>query len=351
MKLKVICVCLLSWAELSFAAHAAAEDYLACVSNERGDSISIISGSKLEVVATVPVGKRPRGIHASPDGKLLYVAVSGSPIAGPRLGRKGDDDDDDAKKVDHSADGIAIVDLSSFRVLKKINAGSDPEQFVVTPDGKRLYVANEDNVSLSIITAEDGTLEKSIPVGKEPEGVGLTPDGKRVFVTCETGGEVYVVDAAEKKVMSQFKVGPRPRNVMFMADGSRAYIPSEASGFVSVIDALNYKQLETIAFPTNSRPMGMALSHDGQSLYVSTGWAATVCVVNTADNKVQGTIKVGPRPWGIALSPDGKKLFVANGPSNDVSVVDVNERKEVSRIKTGQSPWGVAIVPRGVSSQ
>jgi DNA-binding beta-propeller fold protein YncE len=35
------------------------------------------------VIATIPVGKRPRGIHVSPDGKTVYVAVSGTPIEAP----------------------------------------------------------------------------------------------------------------------------------------------------------------------------------------------------------------------------------------------------------------------------
>ena len=53
------------------------------VTNERSGDLSVIDGTTLEVVATVPLGKRPRGIHVSPDGKLIYVALSGSPIAGP----------------------------------------------------------------------------------------------------------------------------------------------------------------------------------------------------------------------------------------------------------------------------
>ena len=38
---------------------------------------------RFQVVATIPVGKRPRGIHASPDGKTVYVALSGTPVEPP----------------------------------------------------------------------------------------------------------------------------------------------------------------------------------------------------------------------------------------------------------------------------
>ena len=54
---------------------------MVCVSNERSGDLTIIRDGK--AVATIPVGKRPRGVHASPDGELLYVAMSGSRITGP----------------------------------------------------------------------------------------------------------------------------------------------------------------------------------------------------------------------------------------------------------------------------
>jgi len=66
-----------------------------------------------------------------------------------------------------------------------------------------------------------------------------------------------------------------------------------------------------------------------------------VFTIDTATNKVIGSVEVGQRPWGIALSPDGKTLYSANGPSNDVSVVDLATNAVVKTIKAGTSPWGV----------
>src|SRR3954452_19002328 len=104
--------------------------FLVCVSNERSDDVTIIDGTSRKVLGTVPVGKRPRGIHASPDGGTLYVALSGTPIGGPpKLDAKGnpifEEKDDDG---DRSADGIAVVDLRSKKLLRRLPAGSDPEE-------------------------------------------------------------------------------------------------------------------------------------------------------------------------------------------------------------------------------
>src|SRR5215467_2782150 len=127
--------------------------YEICVSNEKSGDITVLEGGTWKVLATIPVGKRPRGITASPDGKTVYVALSGTPISGPPaldangnpiLNKGKDDDDDDDKKADKSADGIAVVDLAQKKVLRKISAGSDPEQFALSSDGTRLYISNED---------------------------------------------------------------------------------------------------------------------------------------------------------------------------------------------------------------
>ena len=53
------------------------------MTNEVSGDLSVIDSGNLNVIGTIPLGKRPRGIHASPDKKTLYVALSGSPIAGP----------------------------------------------------------------------------------------------------------------------------------------------------------------------------------------------------------------------------------------------------------------------------
>src|SRR5262245_41894305 len=49
--------------------------FLAYVSNEKGNSISVVDTDKMETIATIPTGQRPRGIEVSRDGKYLFVAL------------------------------------------------------------------------------------------------------------------------------------------------------------------------------------------------------------------------------------------------------------------------------------
>ncbi|MES1164928.1 MAG: hypothetical protein ABUR63_04170, partial [Verrucomicrobiota bacterium] len=65
------------------AAGPAPTTHVVYVSAEDSGEILAVDVDKGEGTARIPVGKRPRGIKVSPDGKLLYVALSGSPRAGP----------------------------------------------------------------------------------------------------------------------------------------------------------------------------------------------------------------------------------------------------------------------------
>ncbi len=97
----------------------------------------------------------------------------------------------------------------------------------------------------------------------------------------------------------------------------------------------------------NVKPMGVAVSPDGNRLYVATGRGGTVVEIDLDSDadRVLRTISVGERPWGIALTPDGEKLYTANGPGDDVSVVDLESGEVVGRVSAGDGPWGVAIEP------
>src|ERR1700737_4577421 len=130
---------------LLLAAPFCAQAGRAYVTNEDGESVSVIDTDKAEVVATVNVGKRPRGMKLSSDGKELYVAVSGLPKCPPSV-----PDEECAKlKRDLTADGIAVIDTATLKLDRLLKSGSDPEQFDLSRDGKRLYISNEDTGTLT----------------------------------------------------------------------------------------------------------------------------------------------------------------------------------------------------------
>src|SRR6202171_4081374 len=237
------------------------------VTNEVSGDLTVIDSGTFKVIATVPLGKRPRAIHPSPDGKTLYVALSGSPIAGP------DVDESTLPPPDKSADGIGVFDVTQNKIVRIIPGGSDPENFDLSQDGTKIYISNEDTSEVSIVDVASGMVVKSAKVGEQPEGVRATPDGKQVWVTSESDGTISVLDPAAGKIVATFKVGHRPRSIAFTPDGKRAYVNAENDGGIVEVDAVKHKMTKAIPLgkPGVIKPMAVLMAPDGSRLYVSTG--------------------------------------------------------------------------------
>src|SRR5207245_7269567 len=236
---------------------AQSADYFVYVSNERSGDISVIDGATDSVVATFKAGKRPRGIHATPNGRRVFVTLSGSPRMAPGL-------DENRASADKTADGLGVIDPAARKLIDRWHVGSDPEQFAISKDGKFAFIANEDDASASIIDLGSGQSRGKINVSDEPEGVGVNPESGEVYVACEEKGEVFAIDPDAQRVIAKIDPGGRPRSVAFPSDGSRAYVACENGGYVAVIDAKSHKLLSKIQLPTGSLPMGTAVSQDGK---------------------------------------------------------------------------------------
>jgi YVTN family beta-propeller protein len=332
----LLALLLLPGATPGVATAAQPAGYRVYVTNERSGTLTVIDGPTRKIIGTLQLGKRPRGAKLSPDGRELYVALSGSPIAGPGV------DESKLPPPDKAADGIGVVDLAKLELTRVIRGVSDPEQLALSHDGKQLFIASEDTGAAIVLDVKDGRRLASLAVGGEPEGMTTSPDGKVVYVTSEQDHRVSVIDVATSKVVRQLQVGQRPRFTAFSADGRRAYVSCENDSSISVIDAIQHVATGSIKLEGGPlmRPVGLVVSPDGSRLYAATGRGGLVVTIDTATGKALGQVAVGPRPWGIALSPDGKTIFTANGSSNDVSVVDVATLKVVSKLPVGDGPWG-----------
>src|SRR6266536_5547151 len=248
-RLFVLCVLLAG----AVVARAESPSYLVYVSNERSGDVTVIDGSTDAVVASFPVGKRPRGIHATPDGTRVFVTLSGSPRVAPGV-------DENRGPADKTADGLGVIDPVTRKLIDRWHVGSDPEQFAISKDGKFAFIANEDDASTSIIDLDSGQLRGRIKVSEEPEGVGVNPANGEVYVTCEQKGEVFAIDLDQQRVIATIETGGRPRSVAFSSDGARAYAACENGGYVAMIDARSHKLLSKIQLPTGSLPMGSEVS-------------------------------------------------------------------------------------------
>ena len=305
-------------------ANAAGTGYV-FVSNERTHNVLVFDpANDYEMVADIRTSRRPRDMQFNADHTLLYVAC-------------GDDD------------VIDIIDVATLEVVDQIPTGRSPEAFVLNAAEDRLYVSNEENSTLQVIDIVNKIIIHEVPTGAEPEGVMLSEDEKTIYVTSEIADMVHVIDADLGVVVDNIIVGTRPRRFAATLDGVELWVSDELSGTVTIIDRETHEIIDRIAFlPPGFRqvdvtPVGIRVSRDGETMYVSLGRANHVAFVNVATREIETYTLVGNRAWAVTISPDGELLYVANGLSDDMSIIDVQSRRNILTIPVGRVPYLVVV--------
>jgi len=293
---------------------------------EKDNALAVVDGETGKLVKTVKIGKRPRGVAISKDGKQLFVAAS----------------DDNT---------ILAIDTANLKVTGKLPSDKDPETFAIDPEGKFIYASNEDDNLVTVIDIAGRKAVKQIPVGVEPEGIAVSPDGRWVVSTSETTNMAHWIDRAKLEIVDNTLVDPRPRSAQFTPDSQQLWVSSEIAGNVSVFDTANRQLVKKIGFAIPGvtqekiQPVGIRIDQDRRFAYVALGPANRVAVIDAQKLEVVDYYLVGQRVWNLEFSPDGKRLYTTNGVSNDISIIDLEKRKVTKSVAVGHYPWGVAVKP------
>jgi DNA-binding beta-propeller fold protein YncE len=214
----------------------------------------------------------------------------------------------------------------------------------VSPDGRRLLVANVQNESVTLIDLASGALtEQDLRPGVIDPARAGTPGGSypravvwtsptRAYVASERDREIIALDVTDSgtKVAGRTTVTGQP--VALAARGTRLYAALDNADRIAVLDARSGRlegafaaALGPGAPPALARlggagTNGLALSADGRTLYATNGGANDVAVIRLAPepaaSRVVGLIPTGWYPTALAVRPDGRQLFVVNGKSN-----------------------------------
>src|SRR5438067_8113063 len=87
-------------------------------------------------------------------------------------------------------------------------AGSSNSLLDVSPDGKLLLAANNDNDSVTVLDTAAPRVLREIPVGAKPEGVTWIGNGPLAAVTCYHEHRVIIFNAHDGRVLHRLTVAP-----------------------------------------------------------------------------------------------------------------------------------------------
>ncbi len=180
--------------------------------------------------------------------------------------------------------------------------------------------------TVSIINLSTGTQTFTLKTGGYyPWAVAITPDGKYAYVcnrqTDNGTGTVTVfsITGTPATVTTIPLDQSGSAAIVSALNGSKMYVANSLSDTVSVINTSTNTVSDTISLATfvtepsmGGLPNNLALSANGQYLYVSMGADNAIAVINTVTNQVVGRIPTAVYPSGVAVDTANNHIFVAN---------------------------------------
>jgi YVTN family beta-propeller protein len=173
--------------------------------NIQTDTLYRLAGSDFSQQTSVKTAYRPYGVVISPDGRMLAVSNWG----------------------DRS---VSLYDAASLRERERIPVGSHPNEMVWSKDD-RLFIADSGSNEVSVIAghAMKETIHTSLDpkalVGSTPDALTISPDGRRLYVANADNNNVAVVDISnrdESRVLGFIPTGWYPTAIA--VDGRQLYV-------------------------------------------------------------------------------------------------------------------------------
>jgi len=227
---------------------------------------------------------------------------------------------------------VAAIEIASSTISTKIDVGVNPVYGVMTSDGKRAFIMNKDDNTVTVINAQANQLDvlptlplptavNPIPVGTAPVWADLAPTRNELVVlnqgdgtskgsvsliniplcsvatlpgnpNCDPTNPIDANGFGQSLTAAPIPVGVNPQMVAVLQDGSRAYIINKADSTVSVVNLTTNTVTATIPVPATPHPTFMAVINGTPTgkVYVTSPESNSMTIIRTDTDKVETTV-------------------------------------------------------------
>jgi DNA-binding beta-propeller fold protein YncE len=315
-------IALLAALAIPFASVARADNVI--VLNSAEATLSLVDQATRQVVGTIPTGKEPHHLMATPDNKSLIVANSVS-------------------------NDLMFVDPKTGKPQSRLEGIEDPYQLGFSPDGKWLVTTGLrlDRLDIYHYDARKNaiTLAKRLPLAIMPSHMAFSYDSRTVFVTLQVSGEVAAVDLPTQSVLWKMHVGKTPAGLWMTPGEKYLLVGMTGEDDVAVVDWKNRTVVKKIR--TGNGAHNFRSLDDGRHVAVSNRVASTISIIDEETLTNVGDITgLLPGPDDMELTADKRFLWVTFRFAKHVGIIDLTTKKLVQTIPVGRSPHGIYFYDR-----
>ena len=306
------------------------------VANEDGGTISVIDASTRQV-QTIHLSDHadgdmlmPHNIQVAPDGKSVWVT---------------------AAAMEHGAEEqIIVIDPATNTIRHHIHAGEDLHLAHIVLNSESTYAfatANESNQILKIDAATYKVID-TFDLGANHAPHGLRYSSGKLYVANMDAKSISIIDVSTGEI-TELPVGGVAVQTAVTPDGNSLFASLYDTREIVRYD-IHSGQITRIALPEGSQgPIQLYCTPDSRFLYVCDQGrlhgrpvSNRVYCIDIASSEVTNTITVGAAAHGIVISRDGATAYVTNSSDNTVSIINTATGQVTAEVPVGQKPNGIS---------
>ena len=292
-------------------------------------------------------------------GRIFFIGWASLWCAGQGLA-------DTAFLALRNAGAVVALDIDTGAIIERIPVGTLPRSTTASADGKRVFVINEGDISVSIIDTTTLSLERTIDMRAVVRGgsssspidvmgnIGAAPDGSAFYVAGQFMGALRF-DLRTDEIIGFGLGGSGEMYVMpgsmpeISTDGRRLYLMSHPN--LLILDAQTMKPAGRLPSTNGFSGTGSVfrVSPDGEIVISDDDFGRFTfgnLATFTSEQILIPMTGSGTDSRGMAFAPDGSRVYRSRGDGT-IHIIDIASRSVVMRSKEGISRAGIAVSPDG----
>jgi len=253
-------------------------------------------------------------------------------------------------------DKVAVIDVSKRVVLKNIDVdfqdtGDRPHHVVIDKTNGFWYVTLISSGYVLKYSLETDELVDSVRVGNMPALMALDEMSQTLYVSrfmpmpgmgmmASNSTVVNIIDASTMTVKRNLSLEARsPHGIALSPDGQTLWLASnEASHFFKIETSLMYQNnYQPNAFKLGSdvpdsytvndmlyNALELELSSDNSKLFITCSGSNEIRVFDTTTGDSLATYDLSNQPWHLAISTDNRTIYTTNRGAATVSKINLS---------------------------
>jgi YVTN family beta-propeller protein len=187
------------------------------------NQVAVVDTVTFRVVANVDAGEKPNRMSLQPDGKYLWIG------------------NDATEKP--ATSGVTVIDTATLRVAARIPTGRGHHE-IAFDESQNVYVTNQEDGTVSIISAQNLAKLQDVPGGKEPVALAYSSRGKNIYVASRSDGRISVISAENQKVTGGLAARPGLTALRITPDGRWGFVANGTENNVLLFDVSTSKSVQ-----------------------------------------------------------------------------------------------------------